>query len=127
MVIESYVYIVDKNLERFESEVNDLQKIALFQAGQISRSQLTLNPVELSMMSKIYNLEEPLTLLKLKQVLEDHVFRKVKLIHQVMRIGIMDYCIIEEDYNYKDQYSQSDSELSNNSNQKEDKETTQII
>ncbi|CDW85435.1 gamma-tubulin complex component 5 [Stylonychia lemnae] len=113
MVIESYVYIVERILQRFFSEVSDIQKIVLYQAGQISTSQLTFNSKELSMISNIINPKDPLTLMRLKELLKDNVFKKVKLIHQVMRIGIMDFYIIEEDYNYMDYQENSDSDNDN--------------
>jgi hypothetical protein len=49
------------------------------------------------MKSPFIKVEEPLTLGRLEQLLERFVLAKVKLIHEVLRNGVMDFLIAEDD------------------------------
>eukprot|EP00347_Sterkiella_histriomuscorum_P006822 403351300 len=97
MVFESFVFQVDLILQKFSSEMSDIQQIALLQAGQISKQQLTLNSISLSLVKNFVTIDEPLTLLRLKQLINAHVFKKIQLLHDIMRNGIMDFLILEDE------------------------------
>lgn len=70
-VMQALIFAFNKILNRFNQEINDLIQIVLFQAGQISKSQLALNPTTYSRVSLVYAQyqSQPLTLLKLGTLL----------------------------------------------------------
>lgn len=81
-------------MDRFNSEIDDLIQITLLHAGQISKSQLTLNPVSVSRVQLLYGDFEtqPLTLLRLEQLLvQKGLFSKVQALSDIMEKGILDF------------------------------------
>lgn len=93
-VINSLIFVFSQVLERFNSEINDLTQILLMQSGQISKSQLVLSPGSDSRVTLVLPnfLEEPLTLLRLEQVLVQlGLFTKIRALSNIMQKGILDF------------------------------------
>ena len=78
-------------MQRLVSQLSDLQLICLYQAGQISKSQLTLS--EGSKLSEIT--DRPLTLLRVYDLIESRLFDKVKTLHAVLANGILDFHVAQ--------------------------------
>ena len=88
------IFVFGKVMDRFNSEIDDLIQITLLHAGQISKSQLTLNPVSVSRVQLLYGDFEtqPLTLLRLEQLLvQKGLFSKVQALSDIMEKGILDF------------------------------------
>ena len=90
--------------------MSDLQLICLFQAGQISRSQL-----ELSENSQLADVTElPLTLLRIYDLIESRIFEKVKTLHVLLANGIMDFLVAQNDKKSSDEKRNIEMQLFKN-------------
>ena len=91
--------------------MSDLQLICLFQAGQISRSQLELS--ENSQLADVVEL--PLTLLRVYDLIESRLFEKVKTLHVLLANGIMDFLVAQNDKKSSDEKRNIEMQLFKNS------------
>ena len=74
-VLEALLFKCGQILDRFTSELSDLQIIAIYQAGQVSKQQLDLqNPKKFE---PLLNNQRPLTLLCLEDIVRSDLLVKV--------------------------------------------------
>lgn len=93
-VIQRFLFTFTELYAVFKQEINDLQLVALYQSGQVSKPQLALatefgkSHADLSM-----------TLMRLHDCLQNHVFKRVLILYDIIKNGIMDFLVSPDSEN----------------------------
>lgn len=97
-VIEALVFKTSQIMGRITSQLSDLQLICLYQAGQISKTQLKLS--DNCLLSDVVDL--PMSLLRVFELIDTRIFHKVQTLHALLANGIMDFLVAQKDTNSGD-------------------------
>ena len=92
-VIEALEFRTTEIVDRFTAQLSDLQLICLFQAGQISRSQLELSP-----QSQFKDMiDNPMSLLRVYDLINERLMVRLRTLHALLANGIMDFLVAAKD------------------------------